>query len=197
MSEKVTSQIFCDHSELDGVRLVVALSDGDLASRIRRGDLDAFAILIDRYQGQFVRYARYMLGNREDAEEAVQDAFVRAHRAMDQCDPDRLGAWLYRILVNRCRTAARRRLWWTKGATGLDAAHEIAAEPGSDLIWREELNRALAELPTKYREAFLLKHVDEMTYHEMSGVTGASVPALKMRVNRACEQLRNALGDQA
>jgi RNA polymerase sigma-70 factor (ECF subfamily) len=173
----------------------VAPSDGELATRVRRGDLDAFAVLIGRYQARFVRYARYMLGNEEDAEEAVQDAFVRAYRAIDRCDPDRFGAWLYRILINRCRTAARRRLWWVRGATDLDAANGVGAREDGGNLWREELDRAVAQLPAKYREAFLLKHVDELTYGEMSGMTGASVPALKMRVNRACEQLRAALGE--
>jgi RNA polymerase sigma-70 factor (ECF subfamily) len=168
-----------------------------LATRIRRGDSDAFAILIGRYQQQFVRYARYMLGNREDAEEAVQDTFVRAHRAIDQCDPDRVGAWLYRILVNRCRTVARRRLWWIRGATDLEAAAGLASrEPGTGAgAWRDELERAVSALPAKYREAFLLKHVDQLSYEEMNGVTGSSIPALKMRVSRACEQLRERLGD--
>jgi RNA polymerase sigma-70 factor (ECF subfamily) len=153
--------------------------------------------LIGRYQGQFIRYARYMLGNREDAEEAVQDTFVRAYRGIGQCDPDRLSGWLYRILINRCRTAARRRLWWLQGATDLEVA---AGQPGrdpADLAWREELQRAVAGLPAKYREAFLLKHVDELSYQEMSGVTGVSIPALKMRVSRACEQLRASLGEWA
>jgi hypothetical protein len=74
-----------------GVSADVAPTDGDLVALIRRGDSDAFALLIRRYQGPFVRYARYMLGNREDAEEAVQDTFVRAYRSIEQCDPGKLG----------------------------------------------------------------------------------------------------------
>jgi RNA polymerase sigma-70 factor (ECF subfamily) len=178
-----------------GVSSAVAPSDGDLATRARRGDTDAFALLIGRYQAQFVRYARYMLGNREDAEEAVQDTFVRAYRGIGQCDPNRLSGWLYRILINRCRTAARRRLWWVRGAIDLDAAAGKMGREPADSGWRDELDRAVAGLPTKYREAFLLKHVDELSYQEMSGVTGASIPALKMRVSRACEQLRATLGE--
>ena len=61
--------------------------------------------------------------------------------------------------------------------------------------WREEIERALRVLPAEQREAFLLKHVDELSYEEMSGITGASVPALKMRVSRACERLRDQLAE--
>jgi len=136
-----------------------------------------------------------MLGNREDAEEAVQDAFIRAHRALDQCDPARFGAWSYRILVNRCRTQARRWRWWRQGATEIEHARQLGVpHPSGDAAWREEISHALARLSAGQREAFLLKHVDDMSYEEMSTVTGVSVPALKMRVNRACERLRGTLG---
>jgi RNA polymerase sigma-70 factor (ECF subfamily) len=136
-----------------------------------------------------------MLGNQEDAEEAVQDAFVRCYRALDRSDPERFGAWAYRILVNRCRTQARRRRWWSNGATDLDDAHGFGVpHPAANQAWREEIGRALSLLPAEQREAFLLKHVDEMSYEEMTTVTGASISARKMRVSRACERLRATLG---
>lgn len=175
---------------------LVAHSDGELVVRARGGDLDAFAALIARYRDRFVRYAKHMLGTREDAEEAVQDAFVRAFRALEQCDPDRFGAWTYRILVNRCRTSARRRRWWSGRVAELDHANEVGVpHPAANDEHREEIDRALTRLSSDQREAFLLKYVDEMSYEEISSVTGASVSALKMRVKRACERLRESLGD--
>jgi RNA polymerase sigma-70 factor (ECF subfamily) len=136
-----------------------------------------------------------MLGTREDAEEAVQDAFVRCYRGLDRCDPDRFGAWSYRILVNRCRTAARRRRWWWSRVDTVDRADAVpVAHPAGDAAWREEIGLALAGLSQEQREAFLLKHVEDLSYEEMSAATGASIPALKMRVSRACERLRTVLG---
>lgn len=134
-----------------------------------------------------------MLGNREDAEEALQDAFVRAYRSLAKCDePDRFGAWLFRILANRCRTAGTRRGRREKTFVRDEIALLDASEehPAERTAWREEIHRALMQLETEQREAFLLKHVEEMGYDEMAGVTGVGVSALKMRVKRACERLR-------
>src|ERR1041385_1828061 len=89
-------------------------SDAELVRRVRTGDTGAYGALVSRYRDRLGRYAVHMIGDREDAEEALQDSFVRAYRSLARCDdPARFGAWLYGILVNRCRTtgarAARRR----------------------------------------------------------------------------------------
>src|SRR3979409_1267643 len=83
----------------------VGTSDTALVHRVQAGDTGAYADLVARYRDRLGRYALHMLGNREDAEEVLQDAFVRAYRSLARCDdPERFGAWLYGILVNRCRT---------------------------------------------------------------------------------------------
>ena len=87
-------------------------NDGDAAivARVLAGESGAYATLVVRYRAQFARYAVRMLGSREDAEEALQDAFVRAYRSLAKCDdPGRFGPWLFRILANRCRTVGSRR----------------------------------------------------------------------------------------
>ena len=79
-----------------------------IVARVLRGDVEVFRVLVERYRDRYARYAFHMLGNREDAEEALQDAFTRAYRSLARCeDPERFGAWLFRILVNRCRTLGR------------------------------------------------------------------------------------------
>jgi RNA polymerase sigma-70 factor (ECF subfamily) len=139
-----------------------------------------------------------MLGNREDAEEALQDAFTRAYRSLARCDdPERFGAWLFRILVNRCRTAGARRArrsrtFVTDEAALLDASED---HPADRSAWNEEIDRALAKLRPEQREAFLLKYVEDLGYEEMSKLTGAGVSALKMRVMRACDRLRELLSE--
>ncbi|MGA2384348.1 MAG: RNA polymerase sigma factor [Gemmatimonadales bacterium] len=175
------------------------MSDGPpdeaLVRRVLEGDVEAFAGLVARHRDRGLRFAAAMLGDAADAEEAVQDAFVRAYRGLARCrEPARFGAWFLRILVNRCRTrlAARRR------AAGLFVRDETALEravapAGVDPEWREEIARALAQLDPLQREAFLLKHVEGLEYDEMERLTGAGTSALKMRVMRACERLRGLL----
>jgi RNA polymerase sigma-70 factor (ECF subfamily) len=159
----------------------VEASDGELVRRVRTGDIGAYGALVARYRDRLGRYAVHMLGDREDAEEALQDSFVRAYRSLERCDdPARFGAWLYGILVNRCRTsgarAARRRRMFVRDADALNGATH--ADQADRVEWSE---------------AFLLKHVEDLEYEEMVRLTGAGVSALKMRVKRAREQLQKFL----
>lgn len=173
-------------------------SDAPIVARVLRGDVEAYAELVGRYRDRYARYAMHMLGNREDAEEALQDAFTRAYRSLARCeDPERFGAWLFRILVNRCRTLGARRgrrarTFVVDDAALLDAAEDHPAERSA---WREEISRALQQLRPDQREAFLLKYVEEMGYEDMSRLTGVRVSALKMRVMRACDRLRELLSE--
>jgi len=169
-----------------------------IVDRVLRGDVDAYAILVERYRSRYARYAFHMLGNREDAEEALQDAFTRAYRSLSRCeDPERFGAWLFRILVNRCRTMGARRGRRARTFVADEAAILDAAEdhPADRTAWREEIDRALQQIRPEQREAFLLKYVEELGYDEMSRLTGVGVSALKMRVMRACDRLRELLSE--
>ena len=171
-------------------------NDAAIVARILAGEAGLYSIIVARYRAQFARYAVRMLGSREDAEEALQDAFVRAYRSLAKCDdPERFGSWLFRILANRCRTVGTRRGRREKTFVRdeialLDASEEHPAERAA---WREEIQRALQMLEADQREAFLLKHVEDMGYDEMAELTGVGVSALKMRVKRACERLRGLL----
>jgi len=173
-------------------------SDAVIVSRVLRGDVEAFGVLVGRYRDRYARYAFHMLGNREDAEEALQDAFTRAYRSLARCeDPERFGAWLFRILINRCRTLGARRGRRAQTFVVDEVAILEAAEdhPAERTAWREEIDRALERLRADQREAFVLKYVEEMGYDEMSELTGVGVSALKMRVMRACERLRELLSE--
>ena len=168
--------------------------DATLVERARAGDADAFGALVNRYYADLLRYATRMLGSRADAEEAVQDAFLRAFRALGRYDHrDRFRGWVLGILVNRCRTfgARRTRRRAVDERYGREAPAATRWDEGPE--WAEEVDRALLRLPAASREAFLLKYVQELSYEEMAELTGAGVSALKMRVKRACEQLREIL----
>ena len=171
------------------------LSDRVIIQRVLAGDVEAYSRLVDRHYHRCARIAVRILGNREDAEEAIQDAFLRAFRALEHYeDRERFSAWLARILVNQCRTLlarARRReaVFLDVDLLALDPA--IDGEPPEG-EW-PELERALATLPGEQREALVLKYADDLTYQEMSRITGAGESALKMRVQRAFTRLRALL----
>jgi RNA polymerase sigma-70 factor (ECF subfamily) len=188
-----------DVTDRDLPGLFPVLTDADLVRQSLAGSSDAFEELVDRHYDRCLRYAARLLGNREDAEEACQDAFLRAYRSLSSyAESDRFGAWLFRILVNRCRTYASRRRGSLEDAADGEVLARLApaTEDHGDLLGlREELARALAQLDLEQREAFVLKHVDDLSYDEISAITGVGVSALKMRVKRACDRLRDLLTD--
>ncbi len=172
-----------------------------LAARAAAGDADALRALVSHYHPRCLRFARNMGLAAEDAEEAVQDAFVRMAGALPRFRPG--GAfepWLFRILGNRCRSARVRARRW--GARALDASLlDGVPAPSPDALAvvdaeqrRDAVLAALDTLPAEQREAFLLRYVEEMDYAAMARATGAGQSALKMRVKRACDALRARLG---
>lgn len=170
-------------------------SDGVLVRLVLAGDSRPFAVLVERYTEKYARFATRMLGSTEDAEEAMQDAFVRAFKSLDRCgDAERFGPWFHSILVNQCRTLATRRGKREKRfAKDVVLENFAAADDQASEDWRAEIDLALAQLPTEQREAFLLKHVEDMSYEEIAEMTNENVSTLKMRVKRACEKLRRHL----
>ena len=177
---------------------MTASSDAAIVRQVLDGDTEAFGVLVDRHQERCTRLALHITGSREDAEDAVQETFLRAYRSLATYqERDRFSAWLFRIVVNQCRTIGARR-------RGVQALHQRAwveqgegepaeEHPADRAATREELERALSRLDADQREAVVLKFAEDMTYDEMAAVTGVGVSALKMRVQRACKRLRAML----
>ncbi len=176
------------------------MTDAELVRSTLDGDTRAFTELVDRHAPACLRYAARMLGDRADAEDAAQESFLRAHRALAAYDaglPFR--TWLFAILINRCRTLMGQRVRRERRVVAdADAlAVSFVADDGRAYELRDEIEWAMAALPAEQREAFLLRHVEELSYEEMSKATGAGVSALKMRVKRACERLKILLEEGA
>jgi RNA polymerase sigma-70 factor (ECF subfamily) len=170
-------------------------TDAELVDATQRGDLAAFAELSRRYRDRYMRFALRMLGNRDDAEDALQSAFIRAYRAIDRCrDASRVGAWLYQIVANECRSLALRRARRERRIVRDEITLQAtAAVPPAEQDWVEDIEYALAQLEIDQREAFVMKHIEQLSYEEMADITGDGISALKMRVKRACARLRDLL----
>ncbi len=184
--------------ELQGMNVseanVSTTSDAHIIRTVLAGDAEAFAHLVDRYHARCLRVATHLLGDSDDAEDVVQEAFVRAYRHLSGYhERDRFGAWLLRIVVNQCRTRA------TRDARYMPFVSEQHDAPIADTTaaadQRAELAHALALLPPEQREAIVLRFAVELSYDEISTLTGVGISALKMRVQRACARLRALLAD--
>ncbi len=177
-------------------REYVSEFDPTLPLRAKHGEEQAFIQIVEYYYPRCLRFARNMIGSEQDAEEAVQDTFVRLHDSFSRFREDaKFDPWLFRILANRCRTLMarnrRHRSLIEYGDIPLSASaeHEIGAD------WAEEVRMVLESLPVEQREAFLLRHVEDLSYEDISVLTGAGLSALRMRVKRACDALRARLSE--
>jgi len=173
----------------------VELNDGTVVRRVLDGDVELYKVLVERYRGQFGKYAVALVGDSDTAADAMQEAFIRAYRSLATCrDPDRFGAWFHRILTNQCHDARAKR----PNPGSLERLELPSGDRADRAVEQHELGHAigaaLEQLTPDQREAFVMKHVDGRSYEEMADLTGVGVDALKMRVHRARDSLRERLG---
>ena len=179
------------------------MDDTTLAEQLAR-DLDgSFESLVHAHVDRCFAIALRVLGNPHDAEEVTQDALVRAYRALSGYEAGRIRelrirAWLATIVVNLCRNRGRRH---APPVTPLDPMLEAGAEPAADASFdpaalaaradtRERLAALLAALPDRYRIPVVLRHVDDLSYAELSLVLGRPEGTLKAQVHRGLAMLR-------
>jgi len=170
-------------------------SDAAVVARVLGGDVEAFALLVDRYQDEFTAYATHMTGHADEAADIVQESLVRAYRSLRRCgDPTRFKGWLFRIVSNQCKTHVTRRKRRKKDRLE-DLPEEIPSSHEADAAARKaelrgQLQTALDQLPADQREALVLKYIQEFSLLEMTELLGASPSALKIRLKRGREALR-------
>lgn len=169
-------------------------SDGAVVALVKAGDREAYRILVRRYQDVLYRHALRMIGHADTAADLVQGALVKAYAHIHRCrDPERFGAWVFRILANRCKdhlkSRRRKDVSLDTGDVPPARSNENPVRDVERLELRELLRRAIEKLPVIQREAFVLKHVEGLSYEEISQRLDVSIPALKMRVLRAREAL--------
>ena len=191
---------------LSSVAAPPLLDDQELAERITARDHAAFETLMRRYNTRLFRAARAILKDDDEAEDAVQDAYIDAYRHIgDYRGGARLGTWLVRIVINRALMRLRRQkrhgVIVPFGADGDASAHadleDRRAEPPSTTALRAEirkvLERRLDELPVAFRTVFMLREIEEMSVEETAEALGIPPATVRTRLFRARALLREAL----
>ena len=171
------------------------MDERDLAQRAAQGDREAFGGLVECHQAGVYNVAYRMLGDCREAEDAAQETFLRAFRAIRRLDPQRPpGAWLKKIAVNVCLNRLERR-----GTLTLDDEAAIpASDPGpeSQTIEREQnrqVRLALLALPPHFRAAIELRHFQELSYAEMAEALNRPLSDIKSDLFRARKLLAEIL----
>jgi RNA polymerase sigma-70 factor (ECF subfamily) len=185
---------------------IVRPDEGALVSAAKRGDMAAFEELVNRYERRIFRLAMNITQNREDAEDATQDAFLKSFRSLDRFESkSRFYTWLVRIAVNEALMRLRKR---RPNVISLDEP----VETQDDLVQQEVqdwgptpeqryartqmnsiLSDAIAQLDPFFRTVFVLRDVEELSTEETAELLGISVPAVKSRLLRARLKLRQGL----
>lgn len=166
-----------------------------LAIRCRSGDLTAFDELVSRYQLRLFRFAFRLLQDRAEAEDAVQDTFVRAYRALPAYRPDGFfSSWIYRIALNECR----RRMRGRKPTIPLELTPISAGQPDpQQIVLNHERNRQLRDaidaLPEHYRVVLILFYFEEMSVEQIARTVRVSISAVKVRLHRGRARLASRL----
>jgi len=185
-----------------------ALDETALLARLRAGEEAAYETLVRAFGGRLLAAARRMLGNEEDARDAVQEAFLSAFRGLDRFEGEaRLSTWLHRIVLNaslmRLRQQRRRPEVPIDDLLPRFLEDGHAADPAQewklplDVLARHEtreiVRRSIERLPDAYRSVLLLRDVEELDTEETARLLGLSGSAVKTRLHRARQALRGLL----
>jgi RNA polymerase sigma-70 factor (ECF subfamily) len=178
-----------------------------LVSAARKGDIGAFEELVRRYDRNVFRIAQHITQNREDAEDVVQDAFLKAYQNLGQFQgQSKFYTWLVRIAVNEALMRLRRRRPERMVSLDEDVKTEEDSMPREIADWspnpeqqytqgelKDILSRTIQGLPASFRTVFVLRDVEGLSTEETAEALGLSIPAVKSRLLRARLQLRERL----
>jgi RNA polymerase sigma-70 factor (ECF subfamily) len=174
----------------------------DLIAAAREGDHAAYAELVERYQAAIFRLAFRILRLQADAEDATQEAFVRAYIHLDSYNPRfRFYTWLSAITSHYCFRVLRQRQTVSLPGEGRELEAPAFVEDGPELmvLLRErdnEVRRVLGALPERSRQLLILRHWHSLSYEELAAATDQSLGAVKSQLHRARRQLERLLREE-
>jgi RNA polymerase sigma factor (sigma-70 family) len=179
-------------------------SDKEIIQKVLDGDVRSYAVLVDKHKAKAMTLALRIVRNREEAEEALQDAFVRVFRALHSFEwKSSFSTWFYRIIYNTCVTAAgkKERAWRVSFDSEDEFGIEVEAQsqvlaPDIQLESKEcvkIISEEVEKLPSVYGSTFTLFALQELSYEEIVQVTGLPLGTVKARIFRARRMLREAI----
>ncbi len=170
--------------------------DGVWVGRCLEGDSSAFEPLVARYQRVLFAVALRLTGDYRDAQDATQNAFVKAYQKLDRYDPSRkFFSWLYRIAVNECLNLRRGRKPHEPLSPALEARTE-ARDRVEAIEQHTRIQAALLQLSSEYRQVVVLRHFAELSYDEIAQTLGIPEKTVKSRLFSARERLAGLLQDE-
>jgi RNA polymerase sigma-70 factor (ECF subfamily) len=182
----------------------IQFSDEELIEKFQRGDIYAYELIVKRYKDQLLNFVYRFLGNQEEAEDVVQETFLRVYRNRYAYKRvAKFSTWIYTIAGNLARTELRRRnrrRLFSLSSMGVeDKEYEISDEVFSPeahahtVLSEEIIQREINKLSPKFREVIILRDIQELSYEEISKIIRVPIGTVKSRVNRARLRLQSRL----
>jgi RNA polymerase sigma-70 factor, ECF subfamily len=178
-------------------------TDADVVAEVLRGDRQAYAKIIDAYKAPVFNLAFRMTGSYPDADDLTQETFIRAYQKLHQFDREKkFFTWLYTIGINLIRNHLRKKARNDFPHAADCIIPEVPLQGGDgregDLLSEDRMKKLeenMRKLPIDMREAIILRYQQDLTFEEISDITGDSISAVKMRVYRGLEKLKQLLDE--
>lgn len=183
---------------------LIQKTDEEIAAMVQKGNVDAFGVLVERYQDKLSRYAAKFLLFRDDAADIVQEVFIKAYTNIQSFDLNRrFSPWVYRIAHNEFVNAIKKKSGKeTVSLFDYDIffPHPLAKETADAELSRKEvkeiLDASLAKLDPKYREPVVLYYLEDLNYQEISDILKIPVSTVGVRLIRAKSMLKKIIQSQ-
>lgn len=184
------------------------MSDEDVMEKLQNGVVQAFDIIVNRYQDRLHNFLFRYTHNHEDCEDLVQETFLRVYRSRQSYERiAKLSTWMYTIALNLAKSMYKK-----KQRMSLISIHADESDPDdrafeiTDTVKLQdeqlhlkmsvgELEKALMQLNDDFREAVVLRDIQQLTYEEIAEITGTAMGTVKSRINRGRQQLQEIIGD--
>lgn len=175
------------------------LTDNELLKEIQKGELDKYSEVIQRYQGKLFAYLYRLIGDREEAEDLLQDVFIKVFKNLNNYDAERkFSSWIYRIAHNEAVNHIKRKylkkfISWEDVVSSKDKL-ETSVEDSPDSSWMrretvKEVDEAINKLPIKYRQVLVLRYYSDKSYEEIGEILKKPVNTVGTLINRAKKKL--------
>jgi RNA polymerase sigma-70 factor (ECF subfamily) len=183
-----------------------SIDDEDLIKQFQEGNLYAFDLIVQRYKDQLLNFAFRFLGNSEEAEDVVQETFLRLYRNKHAYRRiAKFSTWIYTIAGNLAKTELRKRkrrklvsisdLGYDEKEFEIEDVHADTERDVDGLLKEEIIQRAIDELPPRFRQIIILRDIQELSYEEVGAIMKIPLGTVKSRVNRARLKLQAKLED--
>jgi len=186
---------FIKHYHLNSRVTMDQKIEAEIVARVLKGDRQAYALLVDEYKSPIYNLAYRMTGNSEDADDLTQETFIRAYQYLWRYDTRRkFFTWLYTLALNLIRSHFKKNKY-NKSSEEL-SAHLLADKnpsPETELIETQEISVCLLRLEDESRALLIMKFHQELTFEEIAQITGKSLSAVKMRIYRGLEKLKELI----